>query len=51
MAVATPTMIPPKPAWAGYPTAMVIPPEPDEAIRYLSRACEDAVCARLKARQ
>jgi transposase len=38
-------------ARAGDLTAVMIPPEPDEAIRDLSRARQDAVRARLKARQ
>jgi transposase len=38
-------------ARAGDLTAVTIPPEPDEAIRDLSRARQDAVRARLKARQ
>ena len=38
-------------AQAGDLTPVAVPPEPDEAIRDLSRAREDAVRARLKARQ
>jgi transposase len=46
--VIAPTLIPRKP---GDLTPVLIPLEPDEAIRDLSRAREDAVRARLKARQ